>query len=101
MDIRGIDGSVPKGFETRVGFITILDWSVISELWFALSWILDQLPKWSPVTRETYLDRRRNSCYISDDSASMLYFDTLSETAEPIASSPVAGEKHPPEDRNG
>uniref|UniRef100_A0A452YD33 Cellulose synthase n=1 Tax=Aegilops tauschii subsp. strangulata TaxID=200361 RepID=A0A452YD33_AEGTS len=104
--------------------------SVICELWFALSWILDQLPKWSPVTRETYLDRLalrydregepsrlspidffvstvdplkeppiitantvlsilavdypvdRNSCYVSDDGASMLCFDTLSETAE-------------------
>uniref|UniRef100_A0A0E0BBH2 Cellulose synthase n=2 Tax=Oryza TaxID=4527 RepID=A0A0E0BBH2_9ORYZ len=104
--------------------------SVICELWFALSWILDQLPKWSPVTRETYLDRLalryerdgepcrlapidffvstvdplkeppiitantvlsilavdypvdRVSCYVSDDGASMLLFDTLSETAE-------------------
>ncbi|KAI5006326.1 hypothetical protein ZWY2020_033569 [Hordeum vulgare] len=43
----------------------------------------------------------RNSCYVFDDGASMLCFDTLSETAEPIASSPVAGEKPPPEDRNG
>jgi cellulose synthase A len=104
--------------------------SVVCELWFALSWILDQLPKWSPVTRETYLDRLalrydregapsrlapidffvstvdplkepplitantmlsilavdypvdRVSCYVSDDGASMLLFDTLSETAE-------------------
>ncbi|XP_057454077.1 probable cellulose synthase A catalytic subunit 3 [UDP-forming] isoform X2 [Lotus japonicus] len=31
--------------------------SVICEMWFTLSWILDQLPKWLPVTRETYLDR--------------------------------------------
>ncbi|KAJ1295263.1 hypothetical protein BS78_01G210200 [Paspalum vaginatum] len=104
--------------------------SVVCELWFALSWILDQLPKWAPVTRETYLDRLalryeregeacrlspidffvstvdplkeppiitantvlsilavdypvdRVSCYVSDDGASMLLFDTLSETAE-------------------
>ncbi|KAG2548569.1 hypothetical protein PVAP13_9KG193600 [Panicum virgatum] len=104
--------------------------SVVCELWFALSWILDQLPKWAPVTRETYLDRLalrydregeacrlapidffvstvdplkepplitantvlsilavdypvdRASCYVSDDGASMLLFDTLSETAE-------------------
>nr|CAB3499427.1 unnamed protein product [Digitaria exilis] len=104
--------------------------SVVCELWFALSWILDQLPKWAPVTRETYLDRLalrydrdgeacrlspidffvstvdplkeppiitantvlsilavdypvdRTSCYVSDDGASMLLFDTLSETAE-------------------
>ncbi|KAG0477549.1 hypothetical protein HPP92_012268 [Vanilla planifolia] len=31
--------------------------SVICEIWFALSWILDQFPKWLPITRETYLDR--------------------------------------------
>ncbi|MFQ6656705.1 hypothetical protein Gotur_026695 [Gossypium turneri] len=31
--------------------------SVICEIWFAVSWILDQFPKWYPVERETYLDR--------------------------------------------
>ncbi|GAU12645.1 hypothetical protein TSUD_121360, partial [Trifolium subterraneum] len=31
--------------------------SVICEIWFAFSWILDQFPKWLPVNRETYLDR--------------------------------------------
>lgn len=31
--------------------------SVICEIWFALSWILDQFPKWLPIDRETYLDR--------------------------------------------
>lgn len=31
--------------------------SVICEIWFTLSWILDQFPKWLPVMRETYLDR--------------------------------------------
>ncbi|KAJ8459550.1 hypothetical protein OPV22_032476 [Ensete ventricosum] len=31
--------------------------SVICEIWFALSWILDQFPKWLPIERETYLDR--------------------------------------------
>ena len=30
---------------------------VICEIWFAISWILDQFPKWLPVNRETYLDR--------------------------------------------
>lgn len=29
--------------------------SVICEVWFSLSWLLDQFPKWSPVERETYL----------------------------------------------
>jgi hypothetical protein len=31
--------------------------SVICEIWFAFSWILDQFPKWHPIQRETYLDR--------------------------------------------
>ncbi|OMP03190.1 Cellulose synthase [Corchorus olitorius] len=104
--------------------------SVICEVWFAFSWILDQFPKWFPIRRETYLDRLslrferegepnqllpvdvfvstvdplkeppiitantvlsilsvdypvdKVSCYVSDDGASMLLFDTLSETAE-------------------
>ncbi|XXG89846.1 hypothetical protein AAC387_Pa12g1753 [Persea americana] len=104
--------------------------SVVCELWFALSWILDQFPKWFPINRQTYLDRlslrfepeglpnqlspvdvfvstvdplkeppiitantvlsilavdypvEKVSCYVSDDGASMLLFDTLAETAE-------------------
>ncbi|KAF5469430.1 hypothetical protein F2P56_013505 [Juglans regia] len=104
--------------------------SVICEIWFAFSWILDQFPKWFPIDRETYLDRLslryeregepnqlapvdifvstvdpmkepplvtantvlsilamdypvdKISCYISDDGASMLTFEALSETAE-------------------
>ncbi|XP_059075902.1 cellulose synthase A catalytic subunit 3 [UDP-forming] [Cryptomeria japonica] len=104
--------------------------SVICEIWFAISWILDQFPKWLPINRETYLDRLalrydregepsqlaaidifvstvdplkepplvtantvlsilavdypvdKVSCYVSDDGASMLTFEALSETSE-------------------
>ncbi|XP_047324685.1 cellulose synthase A catalytic subunit 7 [UDP-forming]-like [Impatiens glandulifera] len=104
--------------------------SIICEIWFAFSWILDQFPKWFPIDRETYLDRLsirferegepnmlapvdifvstvdpmkepplvtantvlsilamdypvdKTSCYISDDGASMITFEALSETAE-------------------
>ena len=31
--------------------------SIICEIWFAVSWIFDQFPKWLPIERETYLDR--------------------------------------------
>lgn len=31
--------------------------SVICEIWFGVSWILDQIPKWAPIDRETYLQR--------------------------------------------
>ncbi|KAJ1385655.1 Cellulose synthase [Sesbania bispinosa] len=104
--------------------------SVVCEFWLALSWFVDQFPKWFPITRETYLDRlsirfererepsllapldvfvttadplkeppiitantvlsvlsvdypvEKVTCYVSDDSASMLVFDTLAETSE-------------------
>ncbi|KAF3772259.1 Cellulose synthase A catalytic subunit 8 UDP-forming, partial [Nymphaea thermarum] len=99
-------------------------------LWFAFSWVLDQFPKWTPIERETYIDRlslryereggicdlaavdffvstvdllkepplvtantvlsilavdhpvQKVSCYVSDDGAAMLTFETLSETSE-------------------
>ncbi|CAJ2629852.1 unnamed protein product [Trifolium pratense] len=86
--------------------------SVICEIWFVVSWILDQFPKWSPIERETYLDRlslstvdpmkepplitantvlsilavdypvEKVACYVSDDGAAMLTFEALSETSE-------------------
>ncbi|XP_071698466.1 cellulose synthase A catalytic subunit 3 [UDP-forming]-like isoform X2 [Rutidosis leptorrhynchoides] len=103
--------------------------SVICEIWFAISWIFDQFPKWLPVNRETYLDRLalrydqneasqlaavdifvstvdplkepplvtantvlsilavdypvdKVSCYVSDDGASMLTFETLGVTSQ-------------------
>ncbi|KAK4265407.1 hypothetical protein QN277_026464 [Acacia crassicarpa] len=31
--------------------------SVVCEIWLTLSWIIDQIPKWFPIDRETYLDR--------------------------------------------
>ncbi|KAL8032422.1 hypothetical protein ABFX02_13G094500 [Erythranthe guttata] len=104
--------------------------SVICEIWFAFSWVLDQFPKWSPINRETYIDRLsaryeregepselaavdffvstvdplkepplitantvlsilavdypvdKVSCYVSDDGAAMLSFESLVETAD-------------------
>ncbi|CAI9782081.1 unnamed protein product [Fraxinus pennsylvanica] len=104
--------------------------SVICEIWFAFSWILDQFPKWSPINRDTDIDRLsaryeregqlselaavdffvstvdplkepplitantvlsilsvdypvdQVSCYVSDDGAAMLTFESLVETAE-------------------
>nr|XP_048323242.1 cellulose synthase A catalytic subunit 8 [UDP-forming] [Ziziphus jujuba var. spinosa] len=104
--------------------------SVICEIWFAFSWVLDQFPKWCPINRETYVDRlsaryeregepselaavdffvstvdplkepplitantilsilavdypvEMVSCYVSDDGAAMLTFESLVETAD-------------------
>ncbi|XP_061342739.1 cellulose synthase A catalytic subunit 8 [UDP-forming] isoform X1 [Gastrolobium bilobum] len=104
--------------------------SIICEIWFAFSWVLDQFPKWSPINRETFIDRLsaryeregepsqlaavdffvstvdpmkepplitsntvlsilavdypvdKVSCYVSDDGAAMLTFESLVETAD-------------------
>ncbi|KAH1066164.1 hypothetical protein J1N35_031151 [Gossypium stocksii] len=104
--------------------------SVICEIWFAFSWVLDQFPKWYPINRDTYIDRLsaryeregkpselaavdfcvstvdplkepplitantvlsilaldypvdKVSCYVSDDGAAMLSFESLVETAD-------------------
>ncbi|XP_027156624.1 cellulose synthase A catalytic subunit 8 [UDP-forming] [Coffea eugenioides] len=104
--------------------------SVICEIWFAFSWVLDQFPKWSPINRETFIDRLsmryeregeppqlagvdffvstvdplkepplitantvlsilavdypvdKVSCYVSDDGAAMLTFESLVETSD-------------------
>ncbi|XP_057536897.1 cellulose synthase A catalytic subunit 8 [UDP-forming] isoform X1 [Amaranthus tricolor] len=104
--------------------------SVICEIWFAFSWVLDQFPKWCPINRETFIDQLslryeregepsqlagvdffvstvdplkepplitsntvlsilavdypvdKVSCYVSDDGAAMLTFESLAETAE-------------------
>ncbi|WJX53234.1 Cellulose synthase A catalytic subunit 8 [UDP-forming] [Trifolium repens] len=104
--------------------------SIICEIWFAFSWVLDQFPKWSPVNRYTFIDNLsarferegepsglasvdffvstvdplkepplitantvlsilavdypvdKVSCYVSDDGAAMLTFESLVETAE-------------------
>ncbi|KAM5587915.1 cellulose synthase A catalytic subunit 8 [UDP-forming] [Rosa sericea] len=104
--------------------------SIICEIWFAFSWVLDQFPKWSPVSRITYIDTlsarferegepsqlapvdffvstvdplkepplitantvlsilaidypvEKVSCYVSDDGAAMLSFESLVETSE-------------------
>ncbi|KAI3800806.1 hypothetical protein L1987_28902 [Smallanthus sonchifolius] len=104
--------------------------SVICEIWFAISWVLDQFPKWYPINRITFTDELsaryeregepselaavdffvstvdplkepplitantvlsilavdypvdKVSCYVSDDGAAMLTFESLVETAE-------------------
>ncbi|XP_027348612.1 cellulose synthase A catalytic subunit 8 [UDP-forming]-like [Abrus precatorius] len=104
--------------------------SIICEIWFAFSWVLDQFPKWCPVNRQTFIDNlsarferegeanelaavdffvstvdplkepplitantvlsilavdypvEKVSCYVSDDGAAMLTFESLVETAD-------------------
>lgn len=51
--------------------------SVICEIWFAISWILDQFPKWYPIERETYLDRLSLRYHIFYSTARYLVFYSL------------------------
>ncbi|KAK1577781.1 hypothetical protein Q3G72_024740 [Acer saccharum] len=61
--------------------------SAICEIWFAFSWILDQLSKWLPITRQTYLDRL-SLRYEREGEANMLaavdvFVTTVDTTKEP------------------
>ncbi|XP_019175269.1 PREDICTED: probable cellulose synthase A catalytic subunit 3 [UDP-forming] [Ipomoea nil] len=63
--------------------------SVICEIWFALSWILDQFPKWNPVDRETYLDRL-SLRYESEGQPSQLSsVDIFVSTFDPLKEPPL------------
>ncbi|GBG80753.1 hypothetical protein CBR_g31308 [Chara braunii] len=62
--------------------------SVVCEIWFGVSWILDQAPKWAPVTRETYLDRLSLRFERPGEPSKLLPVDVFITTADP--------EKEPP-----
>uniref|UniRef100_A0A5B7ARF4 cellulose synthase (UDP-forming) n=1 Tax=Davidia involucrata TaxID=16924 RepID=A0A5B7ARF4_DAVIN len=63
--------------------------SVICEIWFALSWILDQFPKWLPIDRETYLDRL-SLRYEKDGQPSQLSsVDIYVSTVDPLKEPPL------------
>ncbi|KAK2988152.1 hypothetical protein RJ640_020634 [Escallonia rubra] len=63
--------------------------SVICEIWFALSWILDQFPKWLPIERETYLDRL-SLRYEKDGHPSQLCpVDIYVSTVDPLKEPPL------------
>nr|GEW48774.1 cellulose synthase A catalytic subunit 7 [Tanacetum cinerariifolium] len=63
--------------------------SVLCESWFSISWLLDQFPKWSPVNRETYLDRLALR-YDKDGEPSQLpHIDVFVTTADPSREPPL------------
>lgn len=47
--------------------------SVICEVWFAFSWLLDQFPKWYPVNRETFLERLALRLVVFINSRTLLF----------------------------
>ncbi|XP_022776875.1 probable cellulose synthase A catalytic subunit 6 [UDP-forming], partial [Durio zibethinus] len=63
--------------------------SVICEFCFALSWILDQFPKWLPIDRETYLDRLSLRYEKEGEPSQLAHVDIFVSTVDPLKESPL------------
>ncbi|KAG6673908.1 hypothetical protein I3842_15G014300 [Carya illinoinensis] len=63
--------------------------SVICEIWFAVSWILDQFPKWSPIMRETYLDRLSLRYEKEGKPSELANIDIFVGTVDPMKEPPL------------
>eukprot|EP00250_Pteridium_aquilinum_P033312 c5439_g1_i1 orf=1-1212(-) len=63
--------------------------SIICEIWFALSWILDQFPKWFPISRETYLDRLSLRYERDGEPSQLAGVDVFVSTVDPTKEPPL------------
>ncbi|KAH7520772.1 cellulose synthase A catalytic subunit 2 [UDP-forming] [Ziziphus jujuba] len=63
--------------------------SVICEIWFAVSWILDQFPKWYPIMRETYLDRLSLRYEKEGSPSELASVDIFVSTVDPMKEPPL------------
>ncbi|KAK4352435.1 hypothetical protein RND71_027953 [Anisodus tanguticus] len=63
--------------------------SVICEIWFAVSWILDQFPKWLPIERETYLDRLSLRYEKEGKPSQISAVDIFASTVDPLKELPL------------
>ncbi|OVA00248.1 zinc finger protein [Macleaya cordata] len=63
--------------------------SVICEIWFAVSWILDQFPKWYPIERETYLDRLSLRYEKEGKPSELADVDVFVSTVDPLKEPPL------------
>ncbi|KAF5458016.1 hypothetical protein F2P56_022081 [Juglans regia] len=63
--------------------------SVICEIWFAVSWILDQFPKWYPIERETYLDRLSLRYEKEGQPSELASVDVFVSTVDPMKEPPL------------
>ncbi|KAK8635773.1 hypothetical protein V6N13_004491 [Hibiscus sabdariffa] len=63
--------------------------SVICEVWFAISWILDQFTKWLPVNRETYLDRLSLRYDREGEPSQLAAVDIFVSTVGPLKEPPL------------
>ncbi|XP_006364140.1 cellulose synthase A catalytic subunit 2 [UDP-forming] [Solanum tuberosum] len=63
--------------------------SVICEIWFAVSWIFDQFPKWVPIQRETYLDRLSLRYEKEGKPSELAHIDVFVSTVDPLKEPPL------------
>ncbi|CAB4269050.1 hypothetical protein PRUPE_8G035100 [Prunus persica] len=63
--------------------------SIICEIWFGLSWILDQFPKWYPIERETYLDRLSLRYEKEGKPSELADLDVFVSTVDPLKEPPL------------
>ncbi|RRT40322.1 hypothetical protein B296_00024231 [Ensete ventricosum] len=63
--------------------------SVICEIWFAVSWVLDQFPKWSPINRETYIDRLSARYETEGEDSQLAAVDFFVSTVDPLKEPPL------------
>jgi cellulose synthase A len=63
--------------------------SVICEIWFAISWILDQFPKWLPINRETFLDRLSLRYEKEGEVSQLASIDVYVSTVDPAKEPPI------------
>ena len=63
--------------------------SVICEIWFAMSWILDQFPKWTPIGRETFLDRLSLRYEKEGRPSQLSAVDVFVSTVDPLKEPPL------------
>ncbi|KAL6269265.1 hypothetical protein ACE6H2_026176 [Prunus campanulata] len=63
--------------------------SIICEIWFGMSWILDQFPKWYPIERETYLDRLSLRYEKEGKPSELADLDVFVSTVDPLKEPPL------------
>ncbi|KAF5184557.1 Cellulose synthase, partial [Thalictrum thalictroides] len=63
--------------------------SVICEVWFSISWILDQFTKWHPVSRETYPERLCLRYNQPGKQCELAFIDVFVGTVDPLKESPL------------
>ncbi|XP_057994661.1 cellulose synthase A catalytic subunit 2 [UDP-forming] isoform X2 [Hevea brasiliensis] len=63
--------------------------SIICEIWFAVSWIFDQFPKWYPIERETYLDRLSLRYEKEGKASELAAVDIFVSTVDPLKEPPL------------